>query len=252
VSTAELLATAAVIAAAYSVFGLTGFGAAMVAVPVLVQIMPLQFAVPLIMLLDLVSTTLVAVKSRRLVSRRELARLSPFMLAGVFLGATALANLPSRWALIGLGVFVIVMALRSLFSPASASQPLGPGWVVPAGVGGGVFSALFGTGGPIYTMYLARRLPDVDAFRATISAVIFLSALARLVAFGAAGLLQQQDLLRTALWALPFSLAGLGLGAWLRRRVSAAAVKRLLLVFLAVGGCGVILRGLWQGGGGSP
>ena len=243
-STTELMATAAIIAAAYSVFGLTGFGAARVAVPVLVQIMPLHFAVPLIMLLDLVSTTLVGMKNRSLVSRHELARLAPFMLIGVFLGATALANLNPKFALIGLGVFVVAMALRGLFSPRSAHLSIGAGWVVPAGVGGGVFSALFGTGGPIYTMYLSRRIPDVDAFRATISAVIFLSAVARLFAFGAAGLLQQENLLRTALWALPFSLAGLGLGTYLRRKVSAAAVKRLLLVFLTVGGCGVIVRGL--------
>lgn len=243
-STAELLSTAAIIAAAYTVFGLTGFGAAMVAVPLLVQVMPLHFAVPLIMLLDLVSTTLVGTKNRALVSRREVARLSPFMLVGVFLGATALANLDPKFALIGLGVFVIAMALRGLLSPPAAHRPIGPGWVIPAGVGGGVFSALFGTGGPIYTMYLSRRLPDVDAFRATISAVIFLSALARLAAFAASGLLQQENLLWTAVCVLPFGLAGLGLGAWLRQRVSAAAVKRLLLVFLSVGGCGVIVRGL--------
>ena len=243
-STAELLSTAAIIAAAYTVFGLTGFGAAMVAVPLLVQVMPLQFAVPLIMLLDLVSTTLVGMKNRALVSRKELARLSPFMLVGVFLGATALANLDPRWSLVGLGVFVIAMALRGLLSPPPSHLPLATGWVVPAGVGGGVFSALFGTGGPIYTMYLSRRLPDVDVFRATISAVIFLSALARLAAFGTAGLLQQEGLLTTALLILPFSLGGVTLGGWLRHKVSAAAVKRLLLVFLTAGGFGVIVRGL--------
>ena len=243
-STGELLSTAAIIAAAYSVFGLTGFGAAMVAVPLLVQVMPLQFAVPLIMLLDLVSTTLVGMKNRALVCRKEVARLAPFMLLGVFLGATALAKLDPKWALIGLGVFVIAMALRGLLSPPPSHLALAAGWVVPAGVVGGVFSALFGTGGPIYTMYLSRRLPDIDAFRATISAVIFLSALARLVAFGTAGLLQQEGLLWTALWALPFSLGGVALGGYLRRRVPAAAVKRLLLVFLTAGGFGVIVRGL--------
>lgn len=243
-STAEFLLVAAIVAMAYSVFGLTGFGAAMVAVPVLVQVLPLQFAVPLVMLLDLVSTALVGVRNRSRVSLREFGRLSPFLLLGVFIGATALASVDAKWLLVGLGVFVIAMAVRSLLSATADKRPLGGGWAVPAGVGGGIFSALFGTGGPIYTMYLSRRLPDVDDFRATISAVIFLSGIVRLAAFGATGLLQQEGLLWTAAAALPFSLGGTALGTWLRRRISAEAVKRLLLVFLTLGGCGVILRGL--------
>src|SRR6218665_1424941 len=50
---------------AYTVFGMTGFGAAMVAVPILVHILPLEFAVPLILLMDIVATVSVALKSRR-------------------------------------------------------------------------------------------------------------------------------------------------------------------------------------------
>lgn len=216
----------------------------MVAVPVLVQVMPLQYAVPLILLLDLVSTTLVGLKNRSLVSRQELKRLAPFLLFGVLLGATVLAKLHSKWLLVGLGVFVISMALRSLISAAAATDRVNAGWVVPAGLVGGIFSALFGTGGPIYTMYLSRRLGDVDTFRATISAVIFLSAIVRIAAFAATGLLQQDDLLLNAAYAVPFSLGGLALGTYLRKRISASAVKHLLLVFLMLGGCGVIVRGL--------
>lgn len=238
------MSLAAIITGAYSVFGLTGFGAAMVAMPMLVQIMPLHFAVPLIVLLDLVSTTLVGFRSRSQVSRREVVRLAPFLLLGVFIGATALASLNPRWSLIGLGVFVIAVTLRNLLTSSADKGPLGAGWVVPAGISGGIFSALFGTGGPIYTMYLSRRLPDVDVFRATISTVILISAIVRLGAFAATGLLQQDGLLRTAAIALPFSLGGVAIGSFLRKRISAPAVKRLLLLLLAAGGCGVIVRGL--------
>ncbi|KQT11304.1 sulfite exporter TauE/SafE family protein [Ramlibacter sp. Leaf400] len=243
-STTEYLSIAATITVAYTVFGLTGFGAAMVAVPVLVQVVPLQFAVPLIVLLDLLATTLVGLRNGKLVSRKELLRLSPFLLLGVWIGATALARLDARWLLIGLGVFVIAMAARSLLSPAADQRVLHSGWVVPAGLAGGMFSALFGTGGPIYTMYLSRRLPDLETFRATIATVIFLSAIVRLAAFAGTGLLHQEGLVLTAASAVPFSLGGLALGASLRKKIAPATVKRLLLVFLTAGGCGVILRGL--------
>jgi uncharacterized membrane protein YfcA len=93
-------------------------------------------------------------------------------------------------------------------------------------------------------MYLSRRLPQIDAFRSTIAAVILFSALVRLAAFGSSGLLQQGDLLRSAAFAMPFSLIGLAVGSRLRRKISADAVRRALLIFLCASGVSVLCRGL--------
>src|SRR6218665_1397088 len=213
---------------AYAVFGMTGFGAAMVAVPILVHILPLEFAVPLILLMDIVATVSVGFKSRRHVVLAELRRLLPSLLVGVLLGATILSRIKSGWLLIALGVFVLAMSARSFFMRRAAAQPIGWQWSVPAGMAGGIFSALFGTGGPVYTMYLARRLPDLEAFRATIAALIFLSAIARSGAFAVTGLLQE-PLFTTALRCLPFCLLGLFAGSLVRRRVPPPNTRNLLL-----------------------
>ena len=235
----------ATVAGDYTVFGLTGFGAAMVAVPILVQFIPLQFVVPMLLLLDLVTTLMVGMRNWSSVSRPELLRLIPFMTVGVVLGTTVLAKIESRWLLVGLGLFVLVMTGRALLmSSARAEEEVARGWSVPAGVVGGVFSALFGTGGPIYTMYLSRRLPQIDAFRSTIAAVILFSALVRLAAFASSGLLHQGDLLRSAAFAMPFSLVGLAVGSRLRKRISADNVRRALLIFLCASGVSVLCRGL--------
>jgi uncharacterized membrane protein YfcA len=226
------------------VFGLTGFGAAMVAVPILVQFIPLQFVVPMLLLLDLVTTSMVGMRNWNSVSRPELLCLLPFMMVGVALGTTVLAQVESRWLLVSLGLFVLVMTGRALLSASTRTEGLSKGWSAPAGVVGGIFSALFGTGGPIYTMYLSRRLPQIDAFRSTIAAVILLSALVRLAAFTSSGLLYQGDLLRSAAFALPFSLIGLAIGSRLRRVISADAVRRALLIFLGASGASVLCRGL--------
>lgn len=231
------------IAAAYTVFGLTGFGAAMVAVPILVQFMPLQAVVPMLLVLDLVATTLVGLRNWQSVSRAELMRLLPCMVVGVALGTTVLARVDSRWLLVALGVFVLAMTARAWMAASAQAAPAARGWSVPAGVVGGVFSALFGTGGPVYTMYLSRRLPQLDQFRSTIAAVILVSALMRLAAFVGSGLLQG-EVLRSAAFAVPFSVLGLVAGGQLRKRISPDAVRRALLVFLAASGLSVLCRGL--------
>lgn len=246
-SAAEYALLACAIAGAYAVFGLTGFGAVIVALPALVQFMPLQVAVPLLLLTDLVATAVVGLNNRALVARAELARLGPVLLLGVFFGAVVLATVDSRWLLVLLGVFVIGVALRGLLSRAPAGPALSPWWVLPAGAVGGVFSGLFGTGGPIYTLYLARRLSEPERFRATMSVVIFVSALARLVAFALAGLLLQREVLLSALFALPFCLAGLALGSRARLRLSPDGLKRAVLLLLVVAGAGVLARGLLAG-----
>ena len=234
----------ATIAGAYTVFGLTGFGAAMIAVPILVQFFPLQVVVPMLLLLDLVATTVVGLHNWNSVSRTELLRLVPFMMVGVALGTTVLAKVESRWLLVGLGLFVLAMTARTLMASSARMDCAAKGWSVPAGVIGGVFSALFGTGGPVYTMYLSRRLPEIDKFRSTIAAVILFSAVMRLLAFAGGGLLQQEELLRSAVFAMPFGLVGLTAGSRLRRHISADAVKRALLVFLCASGASVLVRGL--------
>lgn len=242
---AESLAIVApVIFVAYTVFGMTGFGAAMVAVPVLVQFIPLQFAVPLVVLFDLACTALVGGSNWRRVSLAELKRLFPWLLLGIALGVTLLHNAGARWPLMLLGGFVLFVCIRGLRgSPGETKAPLNECWAFPFGVFGGVFSALFGTGGPIYTIYLSRRLDALDQFRATISVVILLSGVVRAAAFGAAGLYSQPEILASAALLLPVSLVGLYAGSRLRTRVSPELLKKSIFVLLAIAGAGAIYRG---------
>lgn len=227
---------------AYAVFGLTGFGGALVAVPMLVQVMPLQDAVPFVLLMDLVCTPIVGLGNHRRVAWPELRRLVPFMLVGVGLGATLLASYRSGWLMVALGLFVLVMALRGLLQVNKPQAALGTAWAAPAGLVGGVSGALFGIGGPIYTMYLARRLPEPDVFRATISMVILVSGVVRLSAFVVTGLMGSAGLWKTAALALPCCLLGLFAGTRLRHRFQAEGLRRIIYLLLVASGVSVLYR----------
>lgn len=48
---------------AYTVFGLTGFGSSITAMPLLVQLIPLKVAVPLMLVYDLTSGLLLGLKT---------------------------------------------------------------------------------------------------------------------------------------------------------------------------------------------
>jgi hypothetical protein len=234
---------ALIIILAYTVFGLTGFGSAITAMPMLVQLIPLKMAVPLMLVFDLASALLLGLKNWRVINRNELVRLVPFMLVGMGVGVVTLVRAPERLLLLTLGVFILSYSAWSLLLRREP-QPIGRGWSMPFGVVGGMFTAMFGTGGPFYTIYLARRVDDKLVLRATISAVIFFSGLSRAVLFTGAGLYHQQFLLQLALLLLPCALGGVYIGNYLHKRMPAERVVQVIWAILIVGGTSLVIRNL--------
>ncbi len=227
---------------AYLVFGITGFGAAMVAVPVLAHVLPLSTVVPMILLTDLVATLAVGVRQRRHLDRQELLRLMPPMCLGVLIGVIALSHLSAQTLLLALGLFVVGHSAWSLGGGNASHQRIASGWAYLAGTLGGVFGAAFGTGGPIYTVYLIRRIADTETLRATMAVVILISALVRLLVFGVSGLLLDERLHILAAALVPFCLIGVIVGSKVRHTLSPQRLRRTMLQFLLVGGASVIYR----------
>ena len=97
--------------------------------------------------------------------------------------------MPERWLLLLLGGFVLAYAVLESAEPVSRRSAASSRWALPAGLVGGAFTALYGTGGPVYTIYLARRLADKAVLRASIGVLIFSTALVRLALFTGGGFL---------------------------------------------------------------
>ncbi len=240
---ASIAAAALVIVLAYTVFGLTGFGAAVVAVPLLAHFFAIRFAVPMMLVFDLCASLLLGLKNRRDVDRGELLRLAPFVIVGMLIGVTALVKVPDRWLLALLGSFVLGYAAWSLLA-RSAPKPISARWVAPAGTAGGIFTALYGAGGPIYTVYLARRLADAKRVRASVATLIFFTAWSRLALFASTGLLFQPSLLRLALVLIPFAVAGYFIGSHLHRRLAPGRAAQAIWTMLLLSGASLVARAL--------
>lgn len=227
----------------YTIFGMTGFGSAIVAMPLLTQVMPLHRAVPVMLVCDMISGMLLGATSRSNVQMAELRRIVPWMLLGMLTGLALLMYVPERPLLIVLGVGVLTYSLWRLRG-GDAFRQLGPRWAIPLGLSGGGFTAMFGTGGPLYTIYLAGRLEDRNALRATVSTLIMLTGLTRLVMFAVTGLLLQPAVLALMVWLVPCCLLGIRAGSWLRHRVPAAYISRLLWTVLIVGSVSLLVKSI--------
>jgi len=236
-----LAAIPLVIFAAYTVFGATGFGSSIISVPMLAHWFPLTFAVPLVTALDCAATANASFRQWRRAQFREIGRLLPTMLAGIALGTTLLVNLPRGPALLALGVFVAAYGAY-LLAGKREWKAVRPYWAWPIGLFGGVFSVMFGTGGPIYMIYLAARVDDKTALRATSSILVTISVLIRTSVFLGTGLLLKAPVLVAAAVLLPLMFAGYFAGNRLHFALSRAGVLKLIAGLLAVNGVSLIVR----------
>jgi len=239
----ETFALAAlIVTGAYVIFGLTGFGSTVVAVPLLALALPLKFAVPMMMMLDLAATFMLGARMRKGIRWEEVSWLVPFILAGMALGLTLLIRVAEGSLLLGLGAFVLLYAAYGL-TRRGVPISLGRLWSVPVGLAGGALSALFGTGGVIFAMYFTGRIRDKAALRATNASMIMFSALVRVVLFGVTGLLAQDGLLMCSALLVPAMLLGFYLGNRLHSVIPAANVVVAVYSVLVVAGVSLVVRG---------
>jgi uncharacterized membrane protein YfcA len=167
--------------------------------------------------------------------------LAPAVVIGIALGATLLVSLPAGPALAALGVFVTLYGIYVLSGARRLRRA--PAWVAwPVGVVAGVFSALFGTGGPIYMIFLSARIHDKSALRATVSLVVTLAVWLRIAFFAVTGVLLHAPLLLLVAAALPSMALGLYFGHRLHQRLSSAGVLRLIAALLVINGVTLLAR----------
>jgi uncharacterized membrane protein YfcA len=241
----ELLISAAVaLFIAYIIFGITGFGSALIAAPVLAQIMPISTIVPLLAILDCTAAITNGVRIDAKASRSELILLFPAMAIGSLIGAALLFHVPTRSLMLALGVFIIAYAAWSFFAPKTTSR-IERGWAIPIGTIGGIFSGLFGMGGAIYAMYISRRFEDRDTIRATQSALIGIATFTRVIIFAIAGVYTSWEIPILALVLVPIMFLGTFTGHHLTLKMSRERFMHFLYLLLIASGTALIIRAVF-------
>ena len=225
------------------VVGVTGFGSALVTIPLATQFVPLKFALPLFAVVDLCCALGVGLENPRNAVRSEWTRLVPMILVGTALGVTLLVNLPRTTGMLLLGAFIVSYALYSLLR-RSPTRVVHAGWAWLAGLGGGITSTLFGAGGPPYAIYLSQRGLTKEQFRATMGFATMTSISLRVTAFFITGLLLDLQVWIAAAAAVPGALIGLYVARRLYNRISRDALLRAVALILLVSGGALIVRAL--------
>jgi uncharacterized membrane protein YfcA len=225
------------------VFGVTGFGAALISMPLATHIVSLQFALAVFAIADIANSYTIGLEKPKNAVRPEVLRLVPMILVGTAAGVTVLVNLPRATGMLLLGAFVIAYAVYALM-PHASQRVISRRWAWLAGFAGGVTSSLFGAGGPPYVIYLSQRGLSKEEFRATLGLVTMTSISLRVVAFLITGLLLDPRVWMAALVVVPAALAGIWLGRQIFQRLPREVLMRVVAVLLLGSGGSLVWRAL--------
>jgi uncharacterized membrane protein YfcA len=236
---------AVVLLGAFAIRSAAGFGAGLIAIPMLAFILPVSTAVSVATVLTTLSSVQQLTREWREIAWRQFIVIFLYSMAGVGLGLYFIKLLDENVLRRCLGVFMILYSIYALSAP-DTSRLLPKHWhgVLGAGVGivGGLCSALFGAGaGPIYVVYFDILRLEKAVFRATMSAVVLLGGAARIIGYESLGLYGRSTIALLAV-GLPLAIVGSWLGDRLVYRLSARAFSRLVAAIMLLSGITLVIR----------
>ena len=234
------LPAALIFLAAGFVQGLTGFGSALVAIPLLSLVIDVKAAVPLCILNGLLITVYLAVQLRRYLDHRKILPLVIGSIPGVFVGTTLLTKVDPSVIRIGIGCLLISYSFYNLLV---YPRPLNPAriWGYVAGFLTGTIGAAFSAGGPPTLIYTTMTDWKKEEIKATLSGFFVVNGIVTAVVHAMSGVSSLTTVGYFAATA-PFVLIGTVAGASITGRIDRKTYLRFIYGFLLVMGV-VMLAG---------
>lgn len=222
----------AVVFAAAVLRGLTGFGFALAAVPLMSLAVAPEKAVTVTILLQAIIGLRDIVQLRRLVDWRSFRKLCIGALIGTAPGIYLLAMLDPSILRILLAAIVCASLPFLLNRPSEVTASTGR-FAVPAGILSGFFGGAAAMPGPPAITYFLHLGSPAAVMRASLMIFFFVTSTIALPGLFVADLLGS-DTLVAALVAFPFMLIGTTTGGHAFSRASESLYKRVCVVLLVV------------------
>jgi hypothetical protein len=210
--------------------GMTGFGSALVAMPLLSLSLDIKSAVPLCTLNSLVITSFLAMRMKKHLDGKKILPLCLAAIPGMLVGVTLLKKVSSASISIGLGVLLIAYSGYSLLV-RTRQRKLHPGWSYLAGFSTGAIGAAFSSGGPPVIIYASLTDWDKDEIKATLTGFFLFNSAMNAAAHAVSGL-TTVSVLSSFSYSAPCVLLGTVLGSHYYGRIDRNLYLKGIFTFL--------------------
>lgn len=213
--------------------GLAGFGAAMVAMPLISYVMDVSVLVPSATMIVLTLNCHAGWMYRKYIEWRYTKTLLIGAVPGVILSAYALQFVPEQQLRLGMGAFVAFYAVWNLFFEKKEERVVNPAWGYLAGVMSSSLGMAFSFNGPPLAVYSAYCGCPKNAVKAVISAGFIITGVLIVSAQAVIGNIDSYSLFVYAA-SVPAVVTGSRLGIFLSSYISESYYRKFFFVLLAI------------------
>lgn len=215
-----------VIVVAYLVQSLTGFGGALLSLPITILLVGFDNARVLATGLSLVTGLLVTWRHRQAIQGRKLQRILLVMAVGTAAGLLLDRILAIPLLISAYGIVTVILAIFGLWPKKEKSRKPAPWLMQLILLMAGIMQGLFVAGGAFLMVYAIHEFPDKTEFRANCSAVWGVLNWFMLLNYGLSGRITGTSLRLTAL-CLPVVFGMMWLAERLQARINQALFSRM-------------------------
>ncbi|MBN8727807.1 MAG: sulfite exporter TauE/SafE family protein [Xanthomonadales bacterium] len=217
-----------------------GFGEALVAVPLLALIMPIEIAAPVAVLVSITVAVVAVAQDWRHVHFRSAGVLFASTCVGIPIGLWLLTAVPGQTVKTVLAVVIIAFSAIFLFDRSRAMLKTDR-WAPVFGFLAGILGGAYGMNGPPLVAYGTLRRWPPQRFRATLQGYFLPASVVIMLGYWLAGL-WQPPVTRYYLLTLPVVIVAIVAGRAVNRRFDAQAFITCVHAGLVVVGMAL----LWQ------
>lgn len=221
---------------------LTGFGLALIAMPLLTQALGVEIAAPMVALMTISTQITLLLRYRSELNFQTVWRLSATSLIGVPLGVYGLQRVDEQIGLLILGIIIIGYSIYALLN-FELPEVEGPRWAYGFGFVAGLLSGAFNTPGPAVVIYGNCRRWEPKTFKSNLQGFFLLNSTMVIIIH----LLSHhytEDVWNHFFQAAPAMALGLLAGIYLDRYINPATFRALVLALLILVGLNLIITQL--------
>jgi len=231
-----------IIFAAHFTKGFSGFGSALVALPLLVFFFDIKFALPVFLITDITASTIMCMKEERNFNWGILRAVVAGLLVGSIIGGILMGRTDSETLLKLFGIVVIAMALHIFLTRNMRVRIRRKGlWGLVTGMVSGTSHIMFGISGPPLVYYMSQISKDKQHLRATLYGIFYAANVFQLITYSMIGIMTARAIF-FSLALIPFTLLGVLVGNRFFFKVDEERFREAITAIILVTGLLIVLR----------
>jgi uncharacterized membrane protein YfcA len=242
ISIIQIILCGIVILSASFIKGMTGFGFALLAIPFLSFIFPMQVLVPAMSLFNLITSLVILFKLQEKIKAYYFIPMFIASLGGIPLGVYALEYVSSDSLRLMTGILIILFSLQMLGKVKLAKRFLKLP-IVFAGFISGILGSAISVGGPPLVIAMNRKGYTKERFRGVFAWFSTFSAFFTTVAFLMKGMIEMESV-NLSLFCLPILFFGSHIGSKFSNKIEPDKFRKIVIGINIITGSFIVISAL--------